>query len=88
MERLTLFEVLEFGFYFELANHLRIVTNGDNMKADISAFSSTNPQEFMRASHHVLAHIVSAPCRAFIEIKLYKHRNEKRQAASAAVTVT
>ena len=81
---LTLYEFLEFEFCFELASCLRLaIRDAQGMKPAIAAFRNTNAQDFMRTSHHVLAHVVSPACRAYIEIKLQRHMSEKRNGAAS-----
>ena len=80
---LTLYEFLEFEFYFELASCLQLaIKDAQGMKPAIAAFRNTNARDFMRASHHVLAHVVSPACRAYIEIKLRRYIERQNGAAS------
>ena len=53
-------EFLEFEFYFELAQFLRIQTR------DLNRYKQLYPVEFAQSARHVLLHVCTEQCRRHI----------------------
>lgn len=80
---LTLGEILEFEFYFEVAAYLDC-----DMFTDLARLKRTNSVKFRLAAKHVLQTIVSPACRAYIEMrvmKIYRDQYEKHPGAYISV---